>query len=90
MCSSCALSPCAGALESLLEWFHASASPCACAILTCDCVPPACAGALESLLEGHTDNVRSVVLTFRGRFAVTASDDCTARVWDLQVRRCAS
>ena len=28
--------------------------------------------------------VRSVVLTRRGRFAVTGSEDATARVWDLQ------
>jgi hypothetical protein len=25
-----------------------------------------------------------VVLTYHGRFAVTASDDCTVRVWDTK------
>lgn len=33
-------------------------------------------------LEGHSDTIRSVLLTYRGRFAVTASDDCTVRVWE--------
>ena len=40
------------------------------------------AGAVESLLEGHSEAIRSVVLTYLGRFAVTASDDHTVRVWD--------
>ena len=41
-------------------------------------------GAVESILEGHSDAVRSVVLTYLGRFAVTASDDHTVRVWDMR------
>eukprot|EP00198_Chlamydomonas_reinhardtii_P009934 XP_001699271.1 predicted protein [Chlamydomonas reinhardtii] len=40
-------------------------------------------GRREALLEGHTGEVRAVVLTQRGRFAVTAGEDGTARVWDL-------
>jgi WD40 repeat protein len=35
-------------------------------------------------LDGHSDAIRSVVLTNQGRFVVTASDDCTVRVWDTQ------
>ncbi len=40
-------------------------------------------GKREEVLEGHTREVHTVVLTQRGRFAVTASADSTARVWDL-------
>lgn len=40
-------------------------------------------GVRTALLEGHAGDVRRVVLTAGARFAVTASDDCTARVWDL-------
>jgi WD40 repeat protein len=38
----------------------------------------------EVVLEGHSAPIRSVVTTGRGRFVVTASEDNTARVWDLQ------
>ncbi len=39
--------------------------------------------ARQATLEGHTGALTSVVLTGGGRFAVTAGEDCTARVWDL-------
>eukprot|EP00775_Hariotina_reticulata_P003662 gene3662-3923_t len=35
------------------------------------------------VLTGHSDDVTCVVLTSRGRFAVTGSVDGTAQVWDL-------
>jgi WD40 repeat protein len=38
----------------------------------------------EITLEGHSAPIRSVVTTGKGRFVVTASEDNTARVWDLQ------
>ena len=38
---------------------------------------------MESTLEGHSDAIRSVALSYLGRFAVTASDDHTVRVWDM-------
>lgn len=40
-------------------------------------------GSCKNVLEGHSGEVLSVVLTRRGRFAVTGSMDGTARVWDL-------
>ena len=38
------------------------------------------------MLEGHQGIVRSVVFSNDGQRVVTASDDATARVWDLQGR----
>ncbi|MCK5217632.1 MAG: hypothetical protein KAJ93_07575, partial [Methanosarcinales archaeon] len=35
-------------------------------------------------LEGHTDWVRAVAVTPDGRFAVSASNDRTLKVWDLK------
>ena len=40
-------------------------------------------GSCKNVLEGHSGEVLSVVLTRRGRFAVTGSMDGTARIWDL-------
>ncbi|MBE7557275.1 MAG: hypothetical protein HS126_40075 [Anaerolineales bacterium] len=37
-------------------------------------------------LHGHTDGVNSVVVTSDGRQAVSASDDSTIIVWDLDRR----
>jgi len=34
-------------------------------------------------LEGHTDIVRSVCVTPDGKHILTASQDCTARIWLL-------
>lgn len=44
----------------------------------------AATGACDSVLEGHSGAVTSVALTHKGRFAISTSDDATARVWDLQ------
>ena len=41
-------------------------------------------GRLLSILEGHTDSVLSAAFTPDGRRVVTASQDGTARVWDLR------
>ena len=35
-------------------------------------------------LEGHADGVNAVALTMDGRRAVSASDDMTLKVWDLE------
>lgn len=40
-------------------------------------------GSCTNVLEGHSGEVLSVVLTRRGRFAVSGSMDGTARIWDL-------
>ena len=40
--------------------------------------------ALLRTFEGHTDNVTSVVLTADGKRALSASDDNTLRLWDLE------
>ena len=44
--------------------------------------------ALRRTLKGHTDAVRSVSVTLNGRRAVSASDDYTLRVWDLETGVC--
>jgi WD40 repeat protein len=38
------------------------------------------------VLTGHSEDVTCVVLTSRGRFAVTGSLDGTAQVWDMQAQ----
>lgn len=40
------------------------------------------------LLKGHTKCVRCVRVTKNGRYAVTASDDTTLRLWDYRSGRC--
>jgi len=39
-------------------------------------------------LRGHTENVRSVVLSEDGRTCVSGSADRTVRLWDLGMQRC--
>ncbi|KAF2752604.1 putative sulfur metabolite repression control protein SconB [Pseudovirgaria hyperparasitica] len=39
-------------------------------------------------LRGHTDWVNSVRIDSRSRTLFSASDDCTARLWDLDTREC--
>ncbi|MCW3052176.1 MAG: WD-repeat protein [Chthonomonadales bacterium] len=43
---------------------------------------------LISILKGHTDYVRSVALTLDGRKAVSASNDNTLRVWNMETGHC--
>jgi len=39
------------------------------------------------VLRGHTSSVRAVEFTADGRWLVTASDDTTARLWDMDLDR---
>jgi len=41
-------------------------------------------GSLIRILRAHTKSVRAVAVTSDGRRLVSASDDCTLRVWDLE------
>jgi WD40 repeat protein len=41
-------------------------------------------GALVGIMTGHTKSVNCVAVTPDGRFVVSASDDHTLKVWDLQ------
>lgn len=41
-----------------------------------------------SQLVGHTDNVRSVVVSQDGRHLLSAGSDCTVRLWSLAEQRC--
>lgn len=43
-------------------------------------------GSCLEVLSGHSEDVTCVVLTSRGRFAVTGSLDGTAQVWDTQAQ----
>ena len=43
-------------------------------------------GDLLCPLEGHSAAVHSAVVTRKGRFAVTVSEDSTVRVWDFAAR----
>lgn len=43
---------------------------------------------IRRLLKGHRNRVWSVRPSVSGEFAVTASEDCTARVWDLKKGLC--
>lgn len=38
-------------------------------------------------LAGHTSGINAIILTREGRFAITAGDDRTVRVWDLVAAR---
>jgi len=50
--------------------------------LTSELIPPG--GALCFTLSGHSNRVRAVAVTPDGRIAVSASDDCTLKVWNLE------
>jgi len=41
-----------------------------------------------SVLRGHTDLVTSLAWSPEGRFLISGSEDCTARVWDTTTRDC--
>ena len=45
-------------------------------------------GALVRSLVGHTDEVSAVAITSDGRRAVSAADDKTLKVWDLESGAC--
>ncbi|MDB6174113.1 MAG: afsR [Chthoniobacteraceae bacterium] len=45
-------------------------------------------GGLIYILEGHVGSVNGVAVSADGRRAVSASDDETLRVWDLETGRC--
>ena len=40
------------------------------------------------LLRGHTDWINSVKIDSASRTLLSASDDCTVRLWDLDTKRC--
>lgn len=40
-------------------------------------------GRLSWVKQGHRDAIRSIAVSNNGRFAITGSEDCTARIWDL-------
>jgi len=50
-------------------------------LLTPTLTPPG--GALLRTLTGHTNSVNAVAISPDGKFAVSASDDSTLKVWDL-------
>jgi small GTP-binding protein len=45
---------------------------------------------MESVLKDHTGEVRNVAVSADGRRAVSASEDKTMRVWDLETNACAA
>lgn len=69
-------------MDSLLHCLKTHAV-CGC-VLVLRCCP--CSGSCLQVLTGHSEDVTCVVLTSRGRFAVTGSLDGTAQVWDMQAQ----
>ncbi len=41
----------------------------------------------HKILLGHTSGINTIILSQEGRFAITAGDDSTVRVWDLVAAR---
>ncbi|MBW0484425.1 hypothetical protein O181_024140 [Austropuccinia psidii MF-1] len=41
-----------------------------------------------SNLVGHSDNVRSILISHDGRLVLSASSDTTIKLWDLSIQRC--
>ena len=52
--------------------------------LTASLIPPG--GPLFSIMEGHNASVNAIAVTPDGRRAISASQDQTLRVWDLETR----
>jgi WD40 repeat protein len=46
-----------------------------------------CKDPLERDLSGHTSEIFSVTFSQDGRYALTGSNDWTARLWDVRTRR---
>jgi WD40 repeat protein len=65
-------------LEQACKW---KGSPWLCP-LESSLIPPG--GPLVRTLEGHTGSVSAVAVTPDGRFAISASDDETLKVWDIE------
>lgn len=42
-------------------------------------------GDVKKVLRGHSGEVNTVVMSNKGRFAITGAEDNTARVWDLSI-----
>jgi WD repeat-containing protein 48 len=40
------------------------------------------------LLQGHTDNVRALLMNDAGTLLLSASSDDTVRLWDMRQQRC--
>ena len=45
-------------------------------------------GSLKSVLNGHKGPVRSVRIICGGKMCLTASEDCTLRLWDVSLSEC--